>query len=165
MANLYDIKENVRWLQYLAEMSELNEEQQEELEQQIMQLELDREEILEEYVKIIKNLEADIEAFAEAAREFLKKKHRAQKNVEYLRRQIIGDLNDKNEVKKRVGHFTIGTARTPGKIVIENEDLVSDEFKKVKLEVSKSAIQDHIKATGNVPDGVDFERGVRLSIR
>ena len=165
MANLYDIKENVRWLQYLAEMSDLNEEQQEELDQQLEQLELDREEVLEEYVKIIKNLEADIEAFAEASREFLKKKHRAQKNVEYLRKQVINDLDNNDEHKKRVGHFTIGTARTPGKIVIENEELVSEEFKKVKLEVSKSAIQDHIKSTGNVPTGVEFERGIRLSIR
>ena len=51
--------ENARWLQHLAEMQELTEDQEMELEQ----LELDREEKLEEYVKIIKNLESDVEIF------------------------------------------------------------------------------------------------------
>ena len=161
MANLYDIRENLRWLQYLAEIQELTEEQELELEQ----VELNREVLLEEYVKIIKNLEADIRSFAEASREFLKKKHRAEKNVEYLRKQVISDLLDKGELKKRVGHFTIGTARTPGKIVVHNEAALPDHFKKIKEEVSKSAIQDYIKETGEVPVGVELERGVRLSIR
>ena len=161
MANLYDIRENLRWLQYLSEIEELTEEQEEELDQ----VELSREVLLEEYVKIIKNLEADARSFAEASREFLKKKHRAEKNIEYLRNQVIVDLLDNGELKKRVGHFTIGTARTPGKIVIHNEEALPAKFKKIKQEVSKSAIQAHIKETGEVPVGVDFERGVRLSIR
>ena len=138
MANLYDIRENLRWLQHLAEMSELTEEQELELEQ----VELSREVLLEEYVKIIKNLEADARSYAEASREFLKKKHRAEKNVEYLRKQIIADLLDNGDLKKRVGHFTIGTARTPGKIVVHNEEVIPDHFKKVKQEVSKSKTAD-----------------------
>ena len=161
MATLYDIRENLRWLQYLAETAELTEEQEEELDQ----VELSRDVLLEEYVKIIKNLEADARSYAEASREFLKKKHRAEKNVEYLRKQVIADLLDHGDLKKRVGHFTVGTARTPGKIVVHNEEALPAKFKKIKQEVSKSAIQEHIKETGEVPVGVDFERGIRLSIR
>ena len=161
MATLYDIRENLRWLQYVAEMSELSEDQESDLKQ----IAVDREILLEECVKIVKNLESDIEVFANAARDFRKKKHRAEKNVEYLRKQIIADLMDNNEHKKRVGHFTIGTARKPGKIVVEDDGLVSDDFKKLKVEVSKSAIKDYIKATGEVPDGVFIEKGFRLSIR
>ena len=161
MATLYDIRENLRWLQYLAETAELTEEQEEELDQ----VELNREVLLEEYVKIIKNLEADSRSYAEASREFLKKKHRAEKNIEYLRKQVIADLLDHGDLKKRVGHFTVGTARTPGKIVVHNEEALPAKFKKIKQEVSKSAIQEHIKETGEVPVGVDFERGIRLSIR
>ena len=161
MATLYDIRENVRWIQDQAGMTELSEDQETELKQ----IKEDREVLLEEYVKMVKNLESDIEVFAEAEREFRDKKHRAQKNVEYLRKQIVMDLMDNSEHKKRVGHFTIGTARKPGKIVVKNDGLVSDDFKKVKVEVSKAAIKDYIKATGEVPDGVFIEKGFRLSIR
>ena len=161
MATLYDIRENVRWYQHQAEMKELSEDEKTELEQ----IEEDREVLLEEIVKIVKNLESDIEVFAEAEREFRDKKHRAQKNVEYLRRQIVTDLMDSGEHKKRVGHFTIGTARKPGKIVVEDDGLVSDDFKKMKVEVSKSAIKDYIKTTGEIPNGVFVEKGFRLSIR
>ena len=161
MATLYDIRENLRWLQYLAETAELTEEQEMELDQ----VELNREVLLEEYVKIIKNLEADTRSYADASREFLKKKHRAEKNIEYLRKQVIADLLDHGDLKKRVGHFTVGTARTPGKIVVHNEEALPAKFKKIKQEVSKSAIQEHIKETGEIPVGVDFERGIRLSIR
>ena len=110
-------------------------------------------------------MEANARSYAEASREFLKKKHRAEKNVEYLRKQVIADLLDHGDLKKRVGHFTVGTARTPGKIVVHNEEVLPDHFKKTKQEVSKSAIQEYIKETGEVPVGVDFERGIRLSIR
>ena len=66
MATLYDIRENVRWYQHQAEMKELSEDEKTELEQ----IEEDREVLLEEIVKIVKNLESDIEVFAEAEREF-----------------------------------------------------------------------------------------------
>lgn len=161
MANLYDIKENVRWLQYLAETQELTEEQEQELEQ----LQVDREDKIEEYVKIIKNLEADAESFNSVIREFQKKKQRAKKNVDYLRRQIINDMIDHDENKKRVGHFTVGLARTPGKIVVTNEEVLPAKFKKIVQEVSKQAIKDHIKETNEIPDGVDVERGTRVTIR
>ena len=161
MANLFDIKENVRWLQYLAETQELTEEQEQELEQ----LEVDREDKLEEYVKIIKNLESDAETFNNVMKEFQKKKHRAQKNADYLRRQIINNMIDHDERKKRVGHFTVGLARKPGKIVVTDEEVLPAKFKKLKQEVSKQAIKDHLKDGGSLPDGVEIEHGTRVTIR
>ena len=75
------------------------------------------------------------------------------------------DLIDHDEHKKRVGHFTVGLSRTPGKIVVTNEELLPAKFKKIKQEVSKQAIKDHMKDGGEVPEGVEIERGTRVSIR
>ena len=82
-----------------------------------------------------------------------------------MRKQLINDLIDHDEHKKRVGHFTVGLARKPGKIVITNEELLPAKFKKIKQEVSKTAIKDHIRETSEVPEGVEIEKGTRVSIR
>ena len=161
MANLYDIRENIRWLQMLAEMQELTDDQELELQT----LEIDRTEKLEDIVKIIRNLESDVKVYADEIKAFQKKKQRAQKNVEYLRKQLMYDLMDNEEDKKRVGHFTVGLARKPGKIVVTNEEVLPAKFKRIKQEVSKTAIKDHINDGGEIPEGVEIERGTRITIR
>lgn len=161
MANLYDIRENIRWLQMLAEMQELTDDQELELQT----LEIDRVEKLEDIVKIIRNLEADIKTYGDEIKAFQKKKQRAQKNVEYLRKQLIYDLMDNEEEKKRVGHFTIGLSRTSGKIDVIDESLVPAKFKRIKQEVSKTAIRDHINSGGEVPEGIERNPGTTVTIR
>ena len=163
MADLYQINENIEWLHMQAEMIGL--ESNEGLEEQLEQLDLDREEKIEEYVKIIKNLEADAEQFKAAYQEFQKKKLRAEKNAKYLRDQIKFDMEKSGESRKRVGHFTVDLANTQGKVVVTDEDLIPEKFKKVKVEVSKVAIKEHMSNEGEIPPGVTIENGVRLSIR
>ena len=163
MSNLYEIRENIAWLQEQAEMRNLEED--EELEERLTQLDIDRDETIEEYVKIIKNLESDAEQFKLAAQEFQKKKQRAESNAKYLRDQITYDLINSGGHKKRVGHFTVGLSRTSGKVVVVDEALVDDKFKKVKVEVSKTAVKDYVNEEGEIPEGIKLENGVRLSIR
>jgi hypothetical protein len=56
----------------------------------------------------------------------------------------------------KTAKFTFRLQANPKSVVVLDEAAVSSAFKVVSVTVSKTAIKDHIRATGEIPPGVEW---------
>ncbi len=117
----------------------------------------------ENICKLIKNVQAEADAFkAEKLR--LEKKQRALENkadalkkyLEYNARQFM-----QAGEKRKAGLFTLSFRKTPGKLVYDDEALIPVEFFRRSVDVA--ALKDAVQS-GKVIDGVRIETGDTLMI-
>lgn len=65
------------------------------------------------------------------------------------------------------GHFTLALRQNPPSVTVLDPAAVPHEFERTKIvvEVDKRAILEHVKATGEVVDGVSIARTWRLDLK
>ena len=116
---------------------------------------------------------------AQKARQYISGNMKAiDEEIERLKERKQALQNDKNKLsdcmlstlkrdfggKLKTALFTFST-RTTESLVIEDEDKVPDEFKKVEVSVKKLELKKHIKETGESFDGVKIETSESLYVR
>ena len=166
MSRLYEITNDILALQ---EMLEDNVDEQ-VLTDTLEAVQGEYEFKLESYCKVIKNLEADIEALKNEAKRLTDKRKTLENNVERLKRAMFDSMKLTGTDKVKGQIFTVAIQRNGGKlpvIVADNVDTTKlpDNLVVVTRTPSLDSIRELLEA-GKVVDGFTLgERGQSLRIK
>jgi len=116
-------------------------------------------------VYVLRNIDAEAEAYASEIKRLTERKRAADANAERLRAYVRSTMEGSNITKVKAGTFSVTLGEGPERVEVDDESQLEEEFFRTKREVSKSAILAHYKTTGEVIAGVRIERGTRLVIR
>lgn len=125
---------------------------------------------LEAYCKVIKNLEADMEALKNEAKRLTDKRKTLENNVDRLKKAMFDSMKATNTPKVKGQLFTVAIQRNGGKTpVVQAPDVdlskLPDELVVVTEKPNLDAIRELLEA-GKVVDGFSLgERGESLRIK
>lgn len=157
---LYEITTEV--LLAYQEIDEENGNGREALEQWQAELEYK----LENCAKVVQNLRAEEEALREEARRLLGRAQTASTRTQSLKEYIQNQMERIGLKKTKAGLFAFNIQNSPLRVDISDEGLVPQEFwARTQVIFDKKKIGEHIKETGEIPDGVQAHQGTHLRIR
>ena len=125
---------------------------------------------LEAYCKVIKNLEADMDALKAEAKRLTDKRKTLENNVDRLKKAMFDSMKATNTDKVKGQLFTVAIQRNGGKLPVvaaDNVDLskLPDELVKVVESPDLEAIRNWLES-GNAVEGFTLgERGESLRIK
>lgn len=157
--NLYEINES---LKQLLENEEVFE--REVFESALQELNLLKEDKIENVVKYIRNIEGDIAALKEEINRFAERKRTLENKQSSLKNYLKNFMEMENKKLFKVGNFEIRTRKTAASVNILDEALIEDSFKKVTFTVDKTAIKEAIKE-GIEVKGAELKTGSTVIIK
>lgn len=165
MASLYEQTDGMRLLFSLIDEGVLDEEALREA------LEVAKEDLalkLEDYCKVIKCIESDIEGIRAEEKRLAERRRVYENNIQRMKKAMTDALNvAKVEKSLKCGSFSVSVQKNPPKVVMDEQYIenIPDEYLVTKEpEVNKSKILEDLKS-GKVLDGIaHLERteGVRI---
>ena len=159
--NLFELTENyVKFFTMLEEADEITEE----LEEMANNLNIAIEEKSDNYVKMIKNLDADVEAFKNQEKIFNKKRKTAENKIAWLKKNLQSSMEQTGRKKVKTELFTISIQKNTPALDITSEDNIGDEYYKVERTLNKRDLLNDIKE-GLIIDGVGIKQTESLRIR
>lgn len=159
--NLFELTENyVKFFTMLEEADEITEE----LEEMANNLNIAIEEKSDNYVKMIKNLDADVEAFKNQEKIFNKKRKTAENKIAWLKKNLQSSMEQTGRKKVETELFTISIQKNTPSLDIKSEDNIGDEYYKVERTLNKKDLLKDIKE-GLIIDGVGIKQTESLRIR
>lgn len=159
--NLYTISNKLLFLLDKVETGELNEDDQKLLSE----LNLNRNTKLENYAKVIRSLEADVEAYKKEQTDLKKKQNQAERNIQWLKQEALMDLEKHSQKKIKTGIFTWTKVNLKPRLKVIDESKIPSEFKETYTEerVLKHELQQEFSETGEIIPGTELS--VKTSIR
>lgn len=159
--NLFELTENyVKFFTMLEEADEITEE----LEEMANNLNIAIEEKSDNYVKMIKNLDTDVEAFKNQEKIFNKKRKTAENKIAWLKKNLQSSMEQTGRKKVKTELFTISIQKNAPALDITSEDNIGDEYYKVERTLNKKDLLKDIKE-GLIIDGVGIKQSESLRIR
>ena len=159
--NLFELTENyVKFFTMLEEADEITEE----LEEMANNLNIAIEEKSDNYVKMIKNLDADVEAYKNQEKQFNKKRKTAENKISWLKKNLQSSIEQTGRKKVKTELFTISIQKNTPALDITSEDNIGDEYYKVERTLNKRDLLNDIKE-GLIIDGVGIKQTESLRIR
>ena len=159
--NLFELTENyVKFFTMLEEVDEITEE----LEEMANNLNIAIEEKSDNYVKMIKNLDADVEAFKNQEKIFNKKRKTAENKIVWLKKNLQASMELQRRKKVETGLFTVSIQKNTPSLDITSEDNIGDEYYKIERTLNKKDLLKDIKE-GLIIDGVGIKQSESLRIR
>lgn len=159
--NLFELTENyVKFFTMLEEADEITEE----LEEMANNLNIAIEEKSDNYVKMIKNLDADVEAYKNQEKQFNKKRKTAENKISWLKKNLQSSMEQTGRKKVKTELFTISIQKNTPSLDITSEDNIGDEYYKVERTLNKRDLLNDIKE-GLIIDGVGIKQSESLRIR
>ena len=159
--NLFELTENyVKFFTMLEETDEITEE----LEEMANNLNIAIEEKSDNYVKMIKNLDADVEAYKNQEKQFNKKRKTAENKISWLKKNLQASMEQTGRKKVKTELFTISIQKNTPALDITSEDNIGDEYYKVERTLNKKDLLKDIKE-GLIIDGVGIKQSESLRIR
>lgn len=123
-------------------------------------LDLAIEEKADGYAKLIRNQEASSKAFDEEIKRMRERKQAIDNNVKRMKLSLQNAMVEIGKTKFKTDLFSFNIQKNQPSVNIVDENLIPDEFKKIKIEFDKTAI----KKAENVP-GVELIQSESLRIR
>lgn len=159
--NLFELTENyVKFFTMLEEVDEITEE----LEEMANNLNIAIEEKSDNYVKMIKNLDADVEAYKNQEKIFNKKRKTVENKISWLKKNLQASMEQTGRKKVKTELFTISIQKNTPSLDIKSEDNIGDEYYKVERTLNKRDLLKDIKE-GLIIDGVGIKQSESLRIR
>ncbi len=159
--NLFELTENyVKFFTMLEEADEITEE----LEEMANNLNIAIEEKSDNYVKMIKNLDADVEAYKNQEKIFNKKSKTAENKIAWLKKNLQSSMELQGRKRVETELFTISIQKNTPSLDITSEDNIGDEYYKVERTLNKRDLLNDIKE-GLIIDGVGIKQTESLRIR
>lgn len=159
--NLFELTENyVKFFTMLEEADEITEE----LEEMANNLNIAIEEKSDNYVKMIKNLDSDVEAFKNQEKIFNNKRKTAENKISWLKKNLQSSMEQTGRKKVKTELFTISIQKNTPALDITSEDNIGDEYYKVERTLNKRDLLNDIKE-GLIIDGVGIKQSESLRIR
>lgn len=112
------------------------------------------------YARLIKNQESDSKGIAEEIKRLQARKQSIDNSVKNMKLSLQNAMNEIGKTKFKTNLFSFNIQKNPISVNILDENLIPDEFKKIKIEFDKTAI----KKFDNVP-GVELTQSESLRIR
>lgn len=157
MASLYELTGQFN---HVAEMLTDEQIEQEVIIHTLESIDAAIEEKADNYAKLIKNQESDSKGIAEEIKRLQARKQAIDNNVKNMKLSLQNAMNEIGKTKFKTELFSFNIQNNPVRVDIVDEDLIPDEFKKIKIEYDKTAI----KKADNVP-GVELVQSESLRIR
>lgn len=157
MASLYELTGQFN---HVAEMLTDEQIEQEVIIRTLESIDAAIEDKADNYAKLIKNQESDSKGIAEEIKRLQARKQAIDNNVKNMKLSLQNAMNEIGKTKFKTELFSFNIQNNPVRVDIVNEDLIPDEFKKIKIEYDKTAI----KKAENVP-GVELTQSESLRIR
>lgn len=159
--NLFELTENyVKFFTMLEEVDEITEE----LEEMANNLNIAIEEKSDNYVKMIKNLDANVEAYKNQEKIFNKKRKTAENKISWLKKNLQASMEQTGRKKVKTELFTISIQKNTPALDITSEDNIGDEYYKIERTLNKKDLLKDIKE-GLIIDGVGIKQTESLRIR
>ncbi|MDU7925286.1 MAG: siphovirus Gp157 family protein [Finegoldia magna] len=159
--NLFELTENyIKFFTMLEEVDEITEE----LEEMANNLNIAIEEKSDNYVRMIKNLDADVEAFKNIEKQFNKKRKTAENKIAWLKKNLQASMEQTGRKKVETGLFTVSIQKNTPSLDITSEENIGDEYYKIERTLNKRDLLNDIKE-GLIIDGVGIKQTESLRIR
>lgn len=153
--NLYELtKLEVEMMESLEEKVDIYDEETGEIIEENFDIIENVEKKVEGYYKIIRNFQGDVESIDNEIKRLKELKDSKNKKVDRLSKAMHNYMvaTDKKKIELSIGSFNITKSK---KVIITNEDLIPEDFKVYTevLKISKSDIKKALK-TGEVAGAV-----------
>lgn len=159
--NLFELTENyVKFFTEFENADEITEEMQEMADN----LNVEIEEKCDNYAKMIRNLEADVEAFKNQEKIFNEKRKSGENKISWLKKNLQSSMEQTGRKKVETELFTISIQKNKPALDITSEDNIGDEYYKVERTLNKKDLLNDIKE-GLIIDGVGIKQTESLRIR
>jgi len=121
---------------------------------------------LENCAKVVQNLNAEEEALRTEAQRLLGRAQTAKTRAQSLKEYVQAQMERLGLKKTKAGLFSFNIQNSPLRVDISDEGRVSQEFwSRTQVIFDKKKISEHIKETGEIPEGVSAHQGTHLRIR
>ena len=161
MAKLYELSTGYKNIEYLLENGENNEE----LAAVLNSLDAEIEDKAENIAKLIKNYEADIEAFKTEEKRIAERRRTLENIVKRLKEYLINNMKLTGKTKFKKGTFSFIIAKCPASLEITNVDIISSDSKVLTETLDKKAILQDLKNGKDVQGAILRDDNESLRIR
>ena len=160
MAKLYELSTGYKNIEYLLENGENNEELQVVLDS----LGEEIEDKAENIAKLIKNYEADIEAFKTEEKRIAERRRILENDVKRLKEYLFNNMKLTGKTKFKKGTFSFNIAKNPASVEIVNQDIIPMDYRELVEVINKKDILQDLK-NGKDVQGAILKQGESLRIR
>ena len=159
--NLFELTENyVKFFTEFENADEITEEMQEMADN----LNIEIEEKCDNYGKMIRNLEADVEAFKNQEKIFNEKRKSAENKVKWLKQNLQASMELQGRKKVKTDLFSFNIQKNAPSLEIKDENNIDDSYYIVERKLNKKELLSDIKE-GLIVDGVELKQTESLRIR
>lgn len=152
---LYEISNAGKELQLMLMQEELTEEEYQIAMAQIEKLFLEKNENI---IKLIRTMETAAEGMKKEEERIHESRKATEEGIKRIK-EMTKNVLEQHDIPKVITNVgTITVAKNPMSVEILDESKVPEEFKKTKIiiEVDKTKLKEHYKATGELIEGVNF---------
>lgn len=164
MANLYEITQDYLQIMQMMEDPELDPQT---LADTLEGIEGELEIKAENYAKIMKNIEGDIEALENEIRRLTSRKKTMENNIKNMKTALKNMMELTGKTKFKTELFSFGIRKNAPAVVMDEQYIenIPREFIRVKEEVDKTAIKEALNAGFDLEGIAHLEQSQSLSIR
>lgn len=159
--NLFELTEN--YVKFFTEF-ENADEVTEEMQEMADNLNVEIEEKCDNYGKMIRNLEADVEAFKNQEKIFNEKRKSAENKVKWLKQNLQTSMELQGRKKVKTDLFSFNIQKNVPSLEITDENNIDDSYYIVERKLNKRELLNDIKE-GLIIDGVELKQTESLRIR
>lgn len=159
--NLFELTEN--YVKFFTEF-ENADEVTEEMQEMADNLNVEIEEKCDNYGKMIRNLEADVEAFKNQEKIFNEKRKSAENKVKWLKQNLQASMELQGRKKVKTDLFSFNIQKNAPSLEITNENNIDDSYYVIERKLNKRELLSDIKE-GLIVDGVELKQTESLRIR
>ncbi len=154
--NLYELTGTYLKLQDLIESGEATEDDIESISDTI-------DIKAENYAKVIKNQEGNINALKTEINRLTDKKKSIENNVDRMKESLKDSMITTGKERIKTDLFNISVANNPEAVTVIDEALIPDEFFKVEKKLDKTLLKETIKHGHEIPGAVLTQgKGLRI---
>lgn len=159
--NLFELTEN--YVKFFTEF-ENADEVTEEMQEMADNLNVEIEEKCDNYGKMIRNLEADVEAFKNQEKIFNGKRKSAENKVKWLKQNLQASMELQGRKKVKTDLFNFNIQKNAPSLEITDEKNIDDSYYRIERILNKRELLNDIKE-GLIVDGVEIKQTESLRIR
>lgn len=159
--NLFELTEN--YVKFFTEF-ENADEVTEEMQEMADNLNVEIEEKCDNYAKMIRNLEADVEAFKNQEKIFNEKRKSGENKISWLKKNLQSSMEQTGRKKVETELFTISIQKNKPALEITDENNIDDSYYIIERKLNKKELLSDIKE-GLIIDGVGIKQTESLRIR
>ena len=152
--NLYEITKSYLEIQNIIEAQEQDDDM---LAKCLETLAGDITEKAENIAKVLKNIDANVDAIANEQKRLANKKQSLENSKERLKDYLKNSLVACGMDKVKSDLFTISIRKAPASVVIDDELLIDDKYYKITKAVSKTLIKEALQ-NGDIVDGARLDK-------